>query len=205
MVIYFLESNISGGKTTLLNRLSKFLEENNINDIEVILEPVEEWEKIGLLVSFYKNPGRWAYTFQNFAFITKYMILMKLDPNKTYIIERSPWTDYHCFAKLCHERGDISEMEMTIYNSWFNTLIKGITDKFDCKFIYLKTDPTICLERSKKRNRNGEEGIPLEYLKSLDNKHDEWLSNDIIKIDGNSDDVDETTRHLLQHLPLLKI
>ena len=205
MVIYFLESNISGGKTTLLNRLNKFLDENNRNDIEVILEPVEEWEKIGLLVSFYKNPGRWAYTFQNFAFITKYMILMKLDPNKTYIIERSPWTDYHCFAKLCHERGDISEMEMTIYESWFNTLIKGITDKFECKFIYLKTDPTICLERSKKRNRNGEEGIPLEYLKSLDNKHDEWLSNDIIKIDGNSDDVDETTRHLLQHLPPLKI
>jgi deoxyadenosine/deoxycytidine kinase len=205
MVIYFLESNISGGKTTLLNRLSKFLKENNRNDIEVILEPVEEWEKIGLLVSFYKNPSRWAYTFQNFAFITKYMILMKLDPNKTYIIERSPWTDYHCFAKLCHERGDISEMEMTIYNSWFNTLIKGITDKFECKFIYLKTDPTICLERSKKRNRNGEECIPLEYLKSLDNKHDEWLSNDIIKIDGNSDDVDETTRHLLQCLPLLII
>jgi deoxyadenosine/deoxycytidine kinase len=205
MVLFFVEGNISGGKTTLLNRLSKFLEENNRNDIEVILEPVEEWEKIGLLVSFYKNPGRWAYTFQNFAFITKYMILMKLDPNKTYIIERSPWTDYHCFAKLCHERGDISEMEITIYNSWFNTLIKGITDKFECKFIYLKTDPTICLERSKKRNRNGEEGIPLEYLKSLDNKHDEWLSNDIIKIDGNLDDVDETTRHLLQHLPPLKI
>ena len=61
----------------------------------------------------------------------RYIILMKLDPNKTYIIERSPWTDYHCFCKLCYERGDISEMEMTIYKTWFNTLIKEITDKFD--------------------------------------------------------------------------
>ena len=60
-------------------------------------------------------------------------------------------------------------------------------------------------ERSKKRNRNGEEGIPLEYLKSLDNKHDQWLSNDIIKIDGNLDNVDETTRQLLQYLPRLTI
>lgn len=205
MVLFFVEGNISGGKTTLLNRLSKFLEENNRTDIEVILEPVEEWEKIGLLVSFYKNPERWAYTFQNFAFITKYMILMKLNPNITYIIERSPWTDYHCFAKLCHERGDISEMEMTIYQSWFNTLIKEITDKFDCKFIYLKTDPIICLERSKKRNRTGEEGIPLEYLISLDKKHDEWLSNDVINIDGNIDDVDISIRDLLQYLPLRKI
>jgi deoxyadenosine/deoxycytidine kinase len=198
MVLYFVEGNISGGKTTLLNRLSNYLKENNRTDIQVILEPVEEWEKIGLLVSFYKNPERWAYTFQNFAFITKYMILMKLDQTKNYIIERSPWTDYHCFAKLCYERGDITEMEMTIYKHWFETLIKEITDKFDCKFIYLKTDPHVCLERSKKRNRSGEEGIPLEYLTSLDNKHDEWLSNDVFKIDGNND---ISIQHLLQLLP----
>lgn len=205
MVLFFVEGNISGGKTTLLNRFSKHLSSNNRTDIEVILEPVEEWEKIGLLVSFYKNPERWAYTFQNFAFITKYMILMKLDPHKNYIIERSPWTDYHCFTKLCYERGDISEMEMTIYKTWFNTLIKEITDKFDCKFIYLKTDPVICLDRSKKRNRNGEEGIPLEYLISLDKKHDEWLSNDAIKIDGNSENVNDTIHYLLQHLPQQKV
>jgi deoxyadenosine/deoxycytidine kinase len=205
MVIFFCEANISAGKTTLLNTMSNHFKKNNRDDIEVILEPVEEWEKIGLLVSFYKNTSRWAYTFQNFAFITKYIILMKLDPNKTYIIERSPWTDYHCFCKLCYERGDISEMEMTIYKTWFNTLIKEITDKFDCKFIYLKTDPVICLDRSKKRNRNGEEGIPLEYLISLDKKHDEWLSDDVIKIDGNSEDVDDTIRHLRQLLPQLKI
>ena len=34
-------------------------------------------------------------------------------------------------------------------------------------YIYLKCDPKTCHERIKKRNRKGEEGIPLSYLEKV--------------------------------------
>jgi deoxyadenosine/deoxycytidine kinase len=33
--------------------------------------------------------------------------------------------------------------------------------------IYLKCSPELCLERIKKRNRKGEEGITIDYIKKV--------------------------------------
>ena len=43
-------------------------------------------------------------------------------------------------------------------------------------YIYLKCNPTVNVERISKRSRNGESGIPLEYLEQLNNKHEEWMA-----------------------------
>ena len=126
------------------------------------------------------------------TFITKYMILMKLDPNKTYIIERSPWTDYHCFAKLCHMSGNIDDMEMDIYKLYYQHFIKQLESKCAIQFIYLKTSSEICMERIKKRNRIEEKDIPIEYLNSLELLHNEWLLNNSIILNGNTDISDKT-------------
>ena len=41
--------------------------------------------------------------------------------------------------------------------------------------IYLRCAPEMCLNRIKKRNREGEESIPLEYLQKVHKRHEEWL------------------------------
>ena len=41
--------------------------------------------------------------------------------------------------------------------------------------IYLRCDPRVCSERIKKRNREGEEEIPLEYLTNVHERHEEWI------------------------------
>ena len=41
--------------------------------------------------------------------------------------------------------------------------------------IYIKTDAEMCSRRMKIRNRTGEECVPLDYLKILEEKHDRWL------------------------------
>lgn len=43
--------------------------------------------------------------------------------------------------------------------------------------IYLKCSPELCLERIKQRGRKGEEGIGLEYLRKVHERHEEWLQN----------------------------
>jgi hypothetical protein len=46
--------------------------------LQVVPEPVEKWQAVGpgrvnLLMEFYKDPARFAYVFQNYAFLTRMM------------------------------------------------------------------------------------------------------------------------------------
>ena len=49
-----------------------------ICSLQIVPEPVEQWQNVGgqggnMLDHFYKNPQRYAYTFQNYVFITRVM------------------------------------------------------------------------------------------------------------------------------------
>ena len=83
----------------------------------------------------------------------------------------------------------MNKIEWDIYNRWHDWLV----DKFNLTpdaYIYLKTDPKVCFQRISKRSRNEENGIPLEYLRKLSEKHDGWLDNEkipILSLDCNED------------------
>lgn len=55
------------------------------------------------------------------------------------------------------------------------------------KVIYLRCTPEKCFERTKKRQREEESEIPLEYLTMIHNKHEEWFktypSDNVLIID----------------------
>jgi deoxyadenosine/deoxycytidine kinase len=44
--------------------------------------------------------------------------------------------------------------------------------------IYIQCPPEICEKRIKKRSREGEDSIPLDYLARIHEKHEEWLNAD---------------------------
>jgi len=193
-ILLCIEGLIGAGKTTLCNEIENNIENKDINSmkIKILKEPVDFWREVGLLDRFYKDPKRWGFTFQLTALVTKCVELMSLEDNTIYIIERSPYTDLNCFAKLCNMLGSIDDMEMRIYKLYFQHFITELENKCSIKFIYLKTSPEICMERIKKRNRIEEKNIPIEYLVSLEQLHNEWLLNNAIILDGNSDVLDKT-------------
>lgn len=43
------------------------------------------------------------------------------------------------------------------------------------KIIYLRCSPERCYQRTKQRNREEEEEIPLEYLELIHSKHEKWF------------------------------
>ncbi len=175
MPVWFLEGNIGRGKTTLLKAIETFLLNNGKTNIKVVYEPVEIWQKLGVLEKYYQDQKRWAYLFQNMAFITKIMELQKLnEPDTIYLVERSPMTDRNCFAELCLESGFISPMEWEVYIFWYNHFISTIPHS---GFIYLESSPEICMKQIIKRNRGEESGIKMEYLAALHQKHEQWLRN----------------------------
>lgn len=174
MSVISLDGNIGAGKTTLLKKLK------NIPDVYVIEEPVGVWEQFNtngknILQHFYEDQPRWAYTFQNAAILTRIIHINKAireNPGyKLYITERSILTDKFVFAKMLHKDKIIDDMEMQLYNMWFDNF--GSMDV--AGILWLTTDVLTCVERIKIRGRPGEENISKEYLESLDNAHHEWL------------------------------
>ena len=203
-IIVSIDGNIGSGKSTFIKILQKTLDERYVS---FAAEPVDIWTGVvdkdgnNILQCFYDDKDRWSYTFQNFAYITRLMELDTIMKNslsrKVIITERSVLTDRNVFAKMLHEAGFMSELEMKIYRHWY--------DYFDIKIdhtIYIKTDVENCVNRIKKRGREAENSISVDYLSSLEREHDEWLLNDknCIILNGNVDFVTNKVDqdHLIQ-------
>ena len=193
-IIINLEGNIGAGKSTFLEILAKHL------PIKAVFEPTDKWQHItdgdNLLELFYKDTKRWAYTFQSYAFISR--IKTQLDSLKAsgigvpQVVERSVYCDRFCFAKNCYESGTMSRLEWEIYQEWFSWLVDHYAVR-PTGLIYMRTSPNKCFERLKKRSRSEEAGIPIEYLQTLHNKHEDWL------VEGK--EIPDN----LQNIPVLKL
>lgn len=201
--MFIVEGNIGAGKTTLLKAIEKHLPE-----LKIIFEPVNQWNNSvsgkNLLGDFYSDPQRWAYTLETYAMACRVKEYLKESKNKNAktLMERSIFSGHYCFAKNDFLNGYMTEMEWEIYQTWFSFLISNKAP-LPRGFIYLKTDPEIALERIKKRNRNGESKISIEYLKQIDDRHNEFLVQKIdlankldelpiLTLDCNSDFEKET-------------
>lgn len=173
--MFIVEGNIGAGKSTFLKLLQEHLSYTT-----VVFEPIHNWqsnqEGQSLLTSFYQEPHRWAYTMETLAMACRVNEHLK-EQQHTHpfrIIERSIYSGHYCFAYNDYQSGFLTELEWTLYTTWFNFLIPN-----QCTpprgFIYLKVSPTIAHTRIKKRQRSGESTIPLEYLEQIDKRHDQFL------------------------------
>lgn len=167
-----VEGNIGAGKSTFL----KIIKDNL--GVDIIYEPCHKWQNISghnLLDKFYKDPKRWSYTFQTYAFTTRIFDQeFNQDKGSLQIFERSVFSDRFCFAKNCYESGLMSDLEWNLYNHFFSWLVENYCYK-PTGFIYLRTDPQTCHKRILKRSRSEEEAIAIEYIKDLHDKHENWL------------------------------
>lgn len=210
-IIISLEGNIGAGKSTLLNILkNKFSEK-----IFFIDEPVNEWTEMvdnngkNLLQTFYTDMTRWSYTFQNIAYITRMnRLLDALESDKKIIImDRSLDGDKNTFTLMLEQDGHINKLEMSAYNKWVDMFNKRFGSNILTKHIYLSCEPEVAHSRINKRARNGEGGIPLEYLTRLHQCHNNWLvsRDNVLIIDVNNDfiediqKIDQVSNFISQH------
>lgn len=197
--IISIEGNIGSGKTTLLGKLKEKYADNK--NIVFLKEPVDDWatitdiDGVTMLEKFYGNQKEYAFPFQMMAYISRLALFkntIQENPGAIIITERSLNTDREVFAKMLHDTGFIELVNYKIYLKWFDTFAR------DCpisKVIYVNTDPQICFDRIKKRSRNGESSIPLDYLENCHKYHEDMLDatkdtcvcKDQIVFDGNID------------------
>ena len=184
-ILISIEGNIGAGKSTLLKALRKAHPSWVFID-----EPVDTWTALktddgtDLLSLFYKDQERWAYTFQNVALLSRYQniqsaIAQRMNASTTeptvFVTERCLDTDRNVFAKRLRYDGVMNKLEYDLYEKWFTLLAQTATQLSG--IVYVGTVPEVCDARIRERNRSGEEGIPLAYLKGLDELQRSWCEN----------------------------
>lgn len=182
-----LEGNIGAGKTTVGRKIAK---SGLFNFIE---EPTAVWREgfaANMLELFYSDTQRWAFTFQICAFVTRAKtwdeIAQHTDHAKV-ILERSIFCDRYVFAENCFRTGLFSEAEYQLYCGMWDFTVSQYCDEPDV-ILYLRTPAEVCLQRILDRGRLEESGIPLDYLRQLEDLHDEWLLENpkTIVLDGEN-------------------
>jgi deoxyadenosine/deoxycytidine kinase len=88
------------------------------------------------------------------------------------ICERSIDAGRHIFAEMLRDDGMIDDVCFKIYTGLFDSTLGEFP--LDA-VLHLDVVPKVCLERVGKRAREGEAGIPLEYLEKCDRYYKKWL------------------------------
>jgi deoxyadenosine/deoxycytidine kinase len=83
--------------------------------------------------------------------------------------------DKRIFAKMLYDDGKIDDVCYQIYQKFY----KEFSDEVGLDgIVYIDADAEVCKERVQKRSRQGEDGIPLEYLQKCKKYHDDWMADE---------------------------
>ena len=170
-----IEGNIGAGKSTLLAALAA-----HDPTLAIVPEPVDKWARCGVLGLFYRDPRRWAYSFQSYAFFSRLKAQVEARRTQsTVVLERSVWSDRHIFGAQARADGLFTEpAEGVMYDDWHAWLVDDAfkdAARLD-GIVYLRAPPDVCLARIAGRGRPEEAGVPLAYLEALHARHEAWLS-----------------------------
>lgn len=122
----------------------------------------------------YKNPERFAMPFQNYVTLTMLKLHIKQTEKPIKLMERSMFSARYCFVEKMLSSGMLHEGMYHVLQEWYEHIHEY--HKIQCDLVvYLRTTPEIAFERIKKRARDEETGVSLEYLKDLHELHENWL------------------------------
>ena len=182
-----VQGNIGAGKTTFIRLLNRAL--SSRRDVIFVDEPVSEWQvkrfhnnTESILSCFYSDVPKYAFSFQINAFCTRQSANVfaaeniPLDiPQAVLVTERSMTSDNLIFRKAVFESGQISEVENYVYLQ-FAALVTSSWNRMEKVMIYLDVDYEVCYERLRRRARDEEISVTPGYLKLLQEKHEEMLT-----------------------------
>lgn len=163
--LILIAGNIGAGKTTLAERLADKL------GWQAAYESVSDNPFLG---DFYNDMQRWAFHLQIFFLgdrADQQRRMAQLE--KSAIIDRSIYEDYHVFAKAALRLGNVTEREFDAYGRVFDMIVQGLP-KPDL-LLYLDARVETLVDRIHGRGRDIESGIQADYLELLDSFYGEWV------------------------------
>lgn len=162
-----IAGNIGSGKTTLTALLAKHFK----------WEPhFESVDNNPYLHSFYDDMMRWSFNLQIYFLNNRFRQIIKIrESGEKVIQDRTIYEDAHIFAPNLHEMNLITTRDFDNYRSLFD-LMAGFIQPPDL-LIYLRATVPTLVRQIQKRGRDYEESIRLDYLKSLNERYEQWIDS----------------------------
>ena len=163
--LYFnisIEGTIGVGKTSLANLISNKLKAKLI---------LEKFEENPFLKDFYNNQDRYAFQTQLFFLLSRYsqhQDLKQVDIFSKIIISDYMFIKDRLFACL-----NLNDKEMILYDSIAKILEKDIV--YPDLAIFLQADTDRLMANIKKRGREYERTIDVDYIDSLNQVYNEYF------------------------------
>lgn len=164
-----IEGNIGAGKTTLAHLLSKHYNARLI---------LEEFADNPFLPKFYENPEQYAFPLELFFMAERYKQLKELLQTKD-MFQSITISDYLFTKCLLFAKVNLPEEEFRLYQKLFDIINPQIVQP-DI-LIYLHTPVDRLQQNIKKRNREYEQGIPNDYLLTLQETYTQYIKQHNIK------------------------
>lgn len=161
-----IAGNIGSGKTTLTDMLAKHFK----------FQPqFEDVDTNPYLSSFYEDMKRWSFNLQVYFLNSRFRQIVEIQRNNTDVVQdRTIYEDAHIFAPNLHSMGLMTSRDFETYKSLFDLMSSFI--KAPDLLVYLKAEVHTLVRQIQKRGREYENSIRLDYLKSLNERYEEWIS-----------------------------
>lgn len=161
-----IAGNIGAGKTSLTRLLAKhFKWEAHYEDVDT--NPY--------LNSFYEDMQRWSFNLQIYFLNSRFRQVVEIrDSGKTVIQDRTIYEDARIFAPNLHEMGLMPTRDFENYQSLFQLMNSFI--KAPDLLIYLRSSVPNLVNQIQMRGRDYENSIRIDYLKSLNERYEAWIS-----------------------------
>jgi deoxyadenosine/deoxycytidine kinase len=196
--------NIGVGKTTLTTVLSEQFRWKAFYE-KVIDNPY--------LDEFYADMSRWSFNLQIY-FLARRFHDQKIisESRESCIQDRSIYEDAEIFAYILHKQGFMSKRDYDNYRDLFYEMTDYLR-KPDL-VIYLKASTWTLVTRIRKRGRDFEKNISLDYLHELNAAYERWIakindSMDVLCLDADDLDFEKypsqknaVAQHVKLHLNL---
>lgn len=162
-----IAGNIGSGKTTLTRLLSKHFGWR---------PHYEEVDNNPYLDSFYEDMARWSFNLQIYFLNSRFRQVNDIRKSGDNVVQdRTIYEDAFIFASNLHDMGLMATRDFDNYNSLFE-LMSSYLQAPDL-LIYLRASIPTLVRQIAKRNRNYEQSIRIDYLTSLNDKYERWISN----------------------------
>lgn len=161
-----IAGNIGSGKTTLTGLLAKhFGWQPHYEDVET--NPY--------LPSFYEDMQRWSFNLQVYFLNSRFRQIIEIrNSGKTVVQDRTIYEDAYIFAPNLHAMNLMTTRDFDNYASLFELMSTFV--KPPDLLIYLRASVPTLVSQIQKRGRDYENSIRIDYLKSLNDRYEAWIS-----------------------------
>lgn len=194
-----IAGNIGVGKTEITDRLSREL------GWYAYYEPVIQNPYLDI---FYEDMTRWAFHLQIYFLSERFKAQVTIGQSLgAFIQDRTIYEDAEIFAKVLHEQGNMTRVDYENYTSLFHVLTSYLR-KPDL-VLYLRAQPDTLVERIRRRGRESEKSIQIDYLRRLHDAYEEWMGRasaefEVLTVDTDTVELQGPTPAFLELVETLK-